>query len=168
MPAAGALLCFSEAGGGGFLLGAKMGDVSTAAGFGYEPEAIAACSIGGVSTNGSVGKVSGVLIGVLVFEVLKICLQFMGVDPVYIFIVQGFVTLRWVFANILRRNKHMRSGKGGRCGGPLPFVKERRGRAWVRSRKKARCLVLHSSLRRKAARTKKKTSSSAQSEGAAV
>lgn len=127
MPAAGALLCFSEAGGGGFLLGAKMGDVSTAAGFGYEPEAIAACSIGGVSTNGGVGKVSGVLIGVLVFEVLKICLQFMGVDPVYIFIVQGFVTLRWVFANILRRNKHMRSCKGGRCGGPLPFVKERRG-----------------------------------------
>ena len=51
----------------------------------------------------------------------------MGVDPSYIFIVQGFVTLRWVFANILRRNKHMRSGKGGRCGGPLPFVKERRG-----------------------------------------
>ena len=40
------------------------------AGFGYEPEAIAACSIGGVSTNGGVGKVSGVL----VFEVLKICL----------------------------------------------------------------------------------------------
>lgn len=72
MPAAGALLCFSEAGGGGFLLGAKMGDASTAAGFGYEPEAIAACSIGGVSTNGGVGKVSGVLIGVLVFEVLKI------------------------------------------------------------------------------------------------
>lgn len=49
-----------------------MGDASTAAGFGYEPEAIAACSIGGVSTNGGVGKVSGVLIGVLVFEVLKI------------------------------------------------------------------------------------------------
>ena len=164
MPAAGALLCFSAAGGGGFLLGAKMGNASTAAGCGYEPEAIAACSIGGVSTNGGVGKVSGVL----VFEVLKICLQFMGVDPSYIFIVQGFVTLRWVFANILRRNKHMRSGKGGRCGGPLPFVKERRGRAWVRSRKKARCLVLHSSLRRKAARTKKKTSSSAQPEGAAV
>ena len=58
------------AGGGGFLLGAKMGNASTAAGFGYEPEAIAACSIGGVSTNGGVGKVSGVL----VFEVLKICL----------------------------------------------------------------------------------------------
>ena len=78
---------------GGFLLGAKAGGASTATGFGYELEAIAACTIGGVSTNGGVGKVSGVLIGVLVFEVLKICLQFMGVDPAYTFIVQGLVII---------------------------------------------------------------------------
>lgn len=78
---------------GGFLLGAKAGGASTATGFGYELEAIAACTIGGVSTNGGVGRVSGVLIGVLVFEVLKICLQFMGVDPAYTFIVQGLVII---------------------------------------------------------------------------
>ncbi len=78
---------------GGFLLGAQAGGASTATGFGYELEAIAACTIGGVSTNGGVGKVGGVLIGVLVFEVLKICLQFMGVDPAYTFIVQGFVII---------------------------------------------------------------------------
>lgn len=78
---------------GGFLLGAKAGGASTATGFGYELEAIAACTIGGVSTNGGVGKVSGVLIGVLVFETLKICLQFMGVDPAYTFIVQGLVII---------------------------------------------------------------------------
>lgn len=78
---------------GGFLLGAKAGGASTATGFGYELEAIAACTIGGVSTNGGVGKVSGVLVGVLVFEVLKICLQFMGVDPAYTFIVQGLVII---------------------------------------------------------------------------
>ena len=54
-------------------------------------EAIAACTIGGVSTNGGVGKVSGVLVGVLVFEVLKICLQFLGVDPAYTYIAQGLV-----------------------------------------------------------------------------
>ena len=67
MPAAGALLCFSEAGGGGFLLGAKMGDASTAAMSRrlLRPAASAAFPQ-------TVGKVSGVLIGVLVFEVLKI------------------------------------------------------------------------------------------------
>ena len=78
---------------GGFLLGAKAGGASTATGFGYELEAIAACTIGGVSTNGGVGRVSGVLIGVLVFETLKICLQFMGVDPAITYIVQGFVII---------------------------------------------------------------------------
>jgi methyl-galactoside transport system permease protein len=93
MPAAGALLCFSEAESGGFLLGNKAGGASTATGFGYELEDIAACTIGGVSTNGGVGKVSGVIIGVLVFEVLKICLQFMGVGPAQTFIVQGFVII---------------------------------------------------------------------------
>ena len=78
---------------GGFLLGAKAGGASTATGFGYELEAIAACTIGGVSTNGGVGKISGVLVGVLVFETLKICLQFLGVDPAYTFIVQGLVII---------------------------------------------------------------------------
>ena len=76
---------------GGFLVGAKAGGASTATGNGYELEAIAACTIGGVSTNGGVGKVSGVLVGVLVFEVLKICLQFLGVDPAYTYIAQGLV-----------------------------------------------------------------------------
>ena len=36
-------------------------------------------------------NVSGVLVGVLVFEVLKICLQFLGVDPAYTYIAQGLV-----------------------------------------------------------------------------
>ena len=75
----------------GFLAGAKAGGASTATGFGYELEAIAACTIGGVSTNGGVGKVSGILVGVLVFETLKICLQFLNVNPAYTYIVQGVV-----------------------------------------------------------------------------
>ena len=77
----------------GFLVGAKTGGASVQTGYGYELEAIAACTIGGVSTNGGVGKVSGILIGVLVFEILKICLQFLGVDPSYTFIVQGLVII---------------------------------------------------------------------------
>ena len=78
---------------GGFLVGSKAGGASTATGNGYELEAIAACTIGGVSANGGVGKVSGILVGVLVFEGLKICLQFMGVDPAYTYIAQGLVII---------------------------------------------------------------------------
>ena len=77
----------------GFLVGAKAGGASTATAYGYELEAIAACTIGGVSANGGVGKVSGVLVGVLVFEVLKICLQFLRLDPAYTFIAQGAVII---------------------------------------------------------------------------
>lgn len=77
----------------GFLVGAKAGGASTATGQGYELEAIAACTIGGISANGGVGKVSGILVGVLVFEILKICLQFLGVDPAYTYIAQGLVII---------------------------------------------------------------------------
>ena len=77
----------------GFLVGAKAGGASTATGFGYELEAIAACTIGGGSANGGVGRVGGILIGVLVFEALKICLQFLGVDPAYTYIAQGLVII---------------------------------------------------------------------------
>ena len=75
----------------GWLLAGKTGGASPSMGMGYELEAIAACTIGGVSTTGGIGTVSGVLVGVLVFELLKIVLQFLGVNPYYNYIVQGVV-----------------------------------------------------------------------------
>lgn len=44
--------------------------------------------------------VGGVLIGVLVFEILKICLQFMNVNPYYNYIVQGLVIVLAVSLDI--------------------------------------------------------------------
>ena len=76
---------------GGFLVGAKSGGSSVNMGQGWELEAIAACTIGGVSVNGGIGRISGVIIGVLVFEFLKTCLQFLGIDPNYQYIAQGIV-----------------------------------------------------------------------------
>ena len=75
----------------GFLLGGKSGGTSVNMGMGYELEAIAACTIGGVSVNGGIGKVSGVIIGVAVFELLKSSLQFLGVNTNYQYIAQGVV-----------------------------------------------------------------------------
>lgn len=77
----------------GILLCGKSGGASVNMGMGYELEAIAACTIGGVSTNGGVGKVSGILVGVLVFEILKISLQYLQVNPSYTYIVQGLVII---------------------------------------------------------------------------
>ena len=77
----------------GFLLGAKAGGTSVNMGQGYELEAIAACTIGGVSVNGGIGRVSGVLIGVLVFELLKSAMQFLGIETNYQYIVQDIVII---------------------------------------------------------------------------
>lgn len=65
----------------GFMMGAKAGGASVQLGYGYEMEAIAACTIGGVSVSGGRGKVSSAIIGVAVFELLKAALQFLGVNP---------------------------------------------------------------------------------------
>ena len=75
----------------GYLLAAKSGGSSASMGMGYELEAIAGCTIGGVSTTCGIGTVSGILVGVLVFELLKIVLQFLGVNPYYNYVVQGVV-----------------------------------------------------------------------------
>ena len=75
----------------GFLFSGKSGGASVNLGMSYELEAIAACTIGGVSVNGGIGRVSGVIIGVAVFELLKSSLQFLGVNTNYQFIAQGIV-----------------------------------------------------------------------------
>lgn len=75
----------------GYLMAGKAGGATSSLGQGYELEAIAGCTIGGVSTTGGIGRVGGILIGVLVFELLKVILQFLGVNPYYNNIVQGLV-----------------------------------------------------------------------------
>ena len=84
----------------GFLLTGKSGGASASMGVSYELEAIAGCTIGGVSTTGGIGTVGGMLIGVLVFELLKIILQFVGADPNFNYIVQGLVVITAVAMDI--------------------------------------------------------------------
>ena len=52
-------------------LAQKSYGASVNLGYGYEMEAIATCTIGGVSVTGGRGKVSSAIIGVAVFELLK-------------------------------------------------------------------------------------------------
>ena len=84
----------------GFLMTGKSGGASASMGVSYELEAIAGCTIGGVSTTGGIGTVPGILVGVLVFELLKIVLQFLKVDPNYNYIVQGLVVITAVAMDI--------------------------------------------------------------------
>ena len=75
----------------GFMLGAKSGGASVNLGLGYEMEAIAACTIGGVSVTGGRGRVSSAFIGVAVFELMKAALQYLGVNANAQYIALGVV-----------------------------------------------------------------------------
>ena len=75
----------------GFMFGAKAGGASIQTGYGYEMEAIGACTIGGVSVTGGRGKVSSAIIGVAVFELLKVALQYLGVDANAQYVAIGIV-----------------------------------------------------------------------------
>lgn len=77
----------------GYLLSAKSGSASSNGAFGYELEAIASATIGGVSTAGGEGTIPGVLLGVMVFELLKTSLNFLGVKPEMVNVIQGFVII---------------------------------------------------------------------------
>lgn len=78
---------------GGFLEGARIGNANPSTGLGTELDAIAACVIGGISFSGGKGKVSGAVIGTIVFSILSYCLTFIGLDINYQFIFKGVIIL---------------------------------------------------------------------------
>lgn len=60
---------------GSFAYSINIGSSSSVAGQGWEMEAIAACVVGGISFSGGIGKISGAVIGCLLFEILKYYLR---------------------------------------------------------------------------------------------
>jgi methyl-galactoside transport system permease protein len=81
-------LCYGLA---GALLAARTGGATNNYGLMYELDAIAAAVIGGVSIWGGVGKVSGMIIGVLIFEVMNNGLVVLGVSAYWQQIVKGII-----------------------------------------------------------------------------
>lgn len=57
-----------------------IGSGSAAYGQGWDMDAIAACVVGGVSFTGGIGKISGVVTGVLIFTALTYSLTILGID----------------------------------------------------------------------------------------
>ncbi len=76
---------------GGVLEAARTAGATNNYGVGYELDAIAACVVGGVSLNGGVGKIRGIVTGVLIFTVIQYGLQFIGVSPMWQQIMKGVI-----------------------------------------------------------------------------
>ena len=70
-----------------------IGSGSAAYGQGWEMDAIAACVVGGVSFTGGIGKISGVVVGVLIFTALTYSLTILGIDTNLQFVFSGIIIL---------------------------------------------------------------------------
>lgn len=76
---------------GGLLEAGRIGSATNNLGFMYEMDAIAACVVGGVSFYGGVGKISGVVTGVLILTVINYGLTYVGVNPYWQYIIKGII-----------------------------------------------------------------------------
>jgi len=75
----------------GILEVARTGSANSAYGVSYEFDAISACVVGGVSLSGGIGKVSGAIIGVIIFTIISYGLAFIGLNPNWQLIVKGII-----------------------------------------------------------------------------
>ena len=77
----------------GFVEAYRSGTVAASTGANYECDAIAACVIGGVSFVGGTGKISGIVLGVVILRIIFIALTMLGVGSSSLYIIKGAIIL---------------------------------------------------------------------------
>ena len=77
----------------GFIEGARIASCSANTGLNYESDAIAACVIGGVSFVGGTGKISGIVIGVFLLQIIFVGLNFLSVDANMLYVIKVIIIL---------------------------------------------------------------------------
>lgn len=77
----------------GFIEAARIGSNSAATGLNYELDAIAAAVIGGVSFVGGIGKIRGVILGVVLLRLIFVGLTFLSIDANMQYIIKGLIIL---------------------------------------------------------------------------
>jgi putative multiple sugar transport system permease protein len=89
----------------GMLFASRLQSATTTAGQGFELDAIAAAYVGGVSSAGGVGKVTGSLIGAIVMMSLTNGMNLMGIDISTQYIVRGAVLVAAVVFDVATRKQ---------------------------------------------------------------
>ena len=77
----------------GFIEGVRSGSVQAGTGMNAECDAIAACVIGGVSFVGGTGKISGIILGVVILRLIFVALTMLGVGSSSLYIIKGAIIL---------------------------------------------------------------------------
>lgn len=88
----------------GFVEAARLGSSTATLGLNYESDAIASAVIGGVSFVGGTGKISGVILGVFMMQLIMSGMTFLGISGNVTYIIKGAVIL---VACILDMRKYM-------------------------------------------------------------
>jgi rhamnose transport system permease protein len=89
----------------GVLWVAKFASAQGDTAVGYEMNVIASCVLGGISVSGGRGKLSGLILGVILFGILANALPLIKVSPFWQQAIQGFVILAAIITNVLiKRN----------------------------------------------------------------
>jgi ribose/xylose/arabinose/galactoside ABC-type transport system permease subunit len=86
----------------GVMLSSKMGSLNSTFGQNYSMDIIAAAVIGGTSLQGGVGKITGVLGGVLLLNFIQVGLQVLGLDAYYVQMGTGLIILLAVLIDSMR------------------------------------------------------------------
>jgi putative multiple sugar transport system permease protein len=89
----------------GMLFASRLQSATTTAGTLFELDAIAAAYVGGVSSAGGVGKVTGSLIGAIVMMSLTNGMNLMGIDISTQYIVRGAVLVAAVVFDVATRKR---------------------------------------------------------------
>ncbi|MGI6699066.1 MAG: ABC transporter permease subunit [Christensenellales bacterium] len=77
----------------GFIEAARIGTSGPSLGLSYENDAISAVVIGGVSFVGGTGKISGVILGVFMMQLIIASMTFLGISGSITYIIKGGVIL---------------------------------------------------------------------------
>ncbi|WKA55671.1 sugar ABC transporter permease [Planococcus shixiaomingii] len=89
----------------GILFTSRLQSATTTAGTLFELDAIAAAYVGGVSSAGGVGKVTGAIIGAIVMASLTSGMNLMGVGISYQYVIRGGVLAAAVIFDVMTRRK---------------------------------------------------------------
>ncbi|MDQ6421550.1 sugar ABC transporter permease [Paenibacillus sp. LHD-117] len=89
----------------GILYTARLQSATTTAGTLFELDAIAAAYVGGVSSAGGVGKVTGAIIGAIVMASLSSGMNLLGVGVSYQYMIRGGVLAAAVIFDVMTRKK---------------------------------------------------------------
>ncbi|MDR0377682.1 MAG: ABC transporter permease [Spirochaetaceae bacterium] len=103
------ILMGALAGLSGVLWVAKFASAQGDTAAGYEMNVIAACVLGGVSVSGGRGKLSGLVLGVILFGILANALPLINVSPFWQQAIQGFVILAAILTNVLIKRNNDRA-----------------------------------------------------------